>query len=167
MSNQNTNWQTMFSNWIAGTFPTEEVASSSLDLQSLEDRVLYSAGPLPVDVSGQVEYVDANVEMSEFANEVDAQFDFIEQAIEAYDFEDLNEAFADDALAVDDLALSNIQNPELVIVDRSVDGYEQLVEDLLSSKSADRNFEVVYLVNESNGVKQITSILEGLSLIHI
>ena len=57
-------------------------------------------------------------------------------------------------------ALSNVRR-ELVFVDRGVEGYERLLEDLRSASSAGRQLEVVLLDAEGNGIEQITATLEG------
>lgn len=48
---------------------------------------------------------------------------------------------------------------ELVIVDTSVDNYQQLVDDLLNNTDEDRNIQVVLLDADVNGIDQVTDIL--------
>ncbi|PON17365.1 hypothetical protein C2W62_13580 [Candidatus Entotheonella serta] len=59
---------------------------------------------------------------------------------------------------------------ELVLVDRSVDGYEQLVRDLRSEAETTRRFEVVLLDTTIDGIQQISDVLNSrnaLDAIHI
>ena len=49
---------------------------------------------------------------------------------------------------------------ELVIIDTSVDDYQQLVDDLLNNTDDSRNIEVVLLDAESNGLDQVSAILD-------
>ncbi|MEP3825084.1 DUF4347 domain-containing protein, partial [Marinobacter sp.] len=50
---------------------------------------------------------------------------------------------------------------ELVFVDADTPDYQQLVDDLLSNSDNSRRFEVIVLDNNSDGVEQITSALQG------
>ena len=163
MPNQPTNWSAFLTNWIAGTFTEEQ--TTSLDLQSLEDRVLYSAGPVPVDFV-QPEIVETGMDMIELNESIDSQFDFVADAIESYDSADLE----DTPSVTSDLNDLNPQLPsELVIVDTSVEGYQQLVDDILSNSSG-RNIEVAYIESGSNGIQQITEAVaqrSNLSAIHL
>ena len=151
MPNSSTNWSAFFSNWISGTFPGREEAASSLDLQALEDRVLYSAGPVPVDVL-QPEVVEVGLDAVDLADSMEAQFDFVGDAIDSYDFVGLDDAFS----VQDSLGNQEVPN-ELVIVDTSVEGYQQLVDDILSSKTSDRNVEIAFIDGNSNGIRQVTN----------
>ena len=58
---------------------------------------------------------------------------------------------------------------ELVFVDTGISGYQQLVDDLLASRSQDREIEVVALDPGRDGVDQVSEILSdrsGLSAVH-
>jgi len=162
MPNQPANWSAFLTNWIAGTFSEEQ--TTNLDLQSLEDRVLYSAGPVPVDFA-QAEVVETGLDSIELAESIDDQFNFVADAIESYDAT----GFEDAPSVTSDLDLG-AQNPiELVIVDTSVEGYQQLVDDILSSKSG-RNVELAYIESGSDGIKQITNAVTqrtNISAIHL
>ena len=162
MPNQSTNWSAFLTNWIVGTFNEDQ--QTDLDLQSLEDRVLYSAGPVPVDFA-QPEVVETGLEMIELSESIESQFNFVADAIESYDAAELEDATSVAA----DLDLGLQPSNELVIVDTSVEGYQQLVDDLLSSKSS-RNVEIAYIDSGSDGVRQISSILaqrSNISAIHL
>ena len=162
MPSQPPNWSAFLSNWITGTFSEEQ--PTNLDLQSLEDRVLYSAGPVPVDMA-QPEIVESGMDSIELSESMESQFDFVADAIEAYEAEDLEATM--ELSALDELSY---QPPsELVIVDTSVDGYQELVDDILSSKSG-RNVEIAYLESGSSGITQISNILSqrsNISAIHL
>ena len=148
-------WSQALSKWITETFSADAEMGSGLDLQALEDRVLYSAGPIPVDVVEQFEISDS----PDFGEAVEHQFEVLEDAIEEYHFSDLDQSVLTEAVGLSDFSQAN----ELVIVDRSVEGYEALVEDLLSARTSDRSIEVVYLDENQDGIKQVSSILGGKS----
>ena len=59
---------------------------------------------------------------------------------------------------------------ELVVVDTAVEGYQQLVEDILRSADSSREFELVTLDSSSSGVEQLTEILSsrrGIDALHL
>ena len=63
-----------------------------------------------------------------------------------------------------------LQSREIVFVDAGVEDYLQLVDDLHNNLDDSRNFEVVVLEHNLDGIKQISSLLEdreGLDAIHI
>jgi len=53
------------------------------------------------------------------------------------------------------------QAQEIVFVDAAVNDYQQLVDDLLASTNDDRNFEVVMLERDRDGIEQISTLLQG------
>ena len=162
MPNHSTNWSAFLSNWIAGTFSEEQ--ATDLDLQSLEDRVLYSAGPVPVDFA-QPEIVETGLETVELSESIESQFNFVADAIESYDSTEPD----DSPLVISEPENLSQNSIELVLVDTSVEGYQQLVDDILSSKSG-RNIELASIDGASNGVRQITDALSqrsNISAIHL
>ncbi|MCP4982854.1 MAG: DUF4347 domain-containing protein, partial [Gammaproteobacteria bacterium] len=62
------------------------------------------------------------------------------------------------------------QSHELVFVDTAVDDYQILVDDLINNADSNRNFEVILLDSEQNGIDVISQTLQGyedLDAIHI
>jgi len=53
------------------------------------------------------------------------------------------------------------QAQEIVFVDSAVNDYQQLVDDLLANTNDDRNFEVVMLDRDRDGIEQISTLLQG------
>ena len=53
------------------------------------------------------------------------------------------------------------QSPEIVFVDSAVNNYQQLVDDLRADTNGDRNFEVIMLERERDGIEQISTLLQG------
>lgn len=134
------------------------VLRPAIDLQALEDRVLYSAGPIPMDASICFESGDPCVEL-ECLDRVDANLDFAAVGFEllTWDHPEPPESLTSltDGLSIDPVDT----DLELLIVDDSVDGYQELVGDVLQG-SESRNVEVVYLSNRSDGLDQITALLK-------
>ena len=141
-----------------------------LHLYSLEPRVLYDASPL-------MAAMDAG------EPQLDQQLDVTEELAFAPTAENLESAMSESIdqmlqLSSDDAFELPIPGGEIVFVDERVEGYEQLVEDLLANSTND--YRIVLLNDETSGIDQISSYLDGsqdydavhvishgLSLIHI
>ena len=167
-----------------------------VSLLTLEDRVLYSAVPVPVDLIVQVDAIDASIadasatlfEPAEpvfayHAPDVDSGFDLAKSGgyddSESHDNQqDLHGEYSTDGVAeVDfsdveflDVNLFDVDHAlltleaatptvtrELVVVDRGVEDYQQLVDDLISSGSHDRIFEIIYLDESTSGIETLSS----------
>jgi fimbrial isopeptide formation D2 family protein/uncharacterized repeat protein (TIGR01451 family) len=119
---------------------TSSSKKRNLLLSKLEDRILFDA---TFDAGADPDAGDVNA-MSD-ANE---SLESFEQDVANYEDE------ADQAPS----SIAQIRN-ELVIVDTSVDHYQELVDDLLNNSEEGRNIDVVLLDGDSNGVEQVSSIL--------
>ena len=120
----------------------------NLLLSKLEDRILFDAtmdAGLDPSASG-INAGDAN-ELSSASGPLDT----FAQDVANYDQED--------SASSNQLFPSQTRN-ELVIIDTSVDNYQQLVDDLLNNTDDSRNIEVVLLDAESNGLDQVSAILD-------
>ena len=127
--------------------------------QELEARVLYSADGI-LSLGGTLD------------DEQPAQIEVLEEAAPqttATDFVDapppLDLSSYDDVL---DAAPGAAR--ELVVIDQGIDGYQVLVDDLLSQREAGRDVDVVLLSTERDGVEQIGAALAGydnLAALHI
>jgi hypothetical protein len=170
-------------------------AAGTIDvcLLTLEDRVLYSAAPVPIDLLAQVDAIDAsmadasanlfepaeplfNYHGSEtnfvptgFArDEVSESISHQLNLLDEFSTESVVESnFSDaDRLEVEpadhDNAILNVESRttsvkrELVVVDRGVEDYQKLVDDLVSSETNDRIFEIIYLDESSSGIETLT-----------
>lgn len=139
---------TSLATWLNCAKADQKLASSTLELQSLEDRILYSAGPMPID---------SNLSPGTEATE---QVDYIE-SMEAQ----LDQFSTLDELLVSKSAGSHLtpefenesSQIELAIIDQSVEGYQELVDDLLNHLPDHASYELIYLAPETGGLEQITS----------
>ena len=110
-------------------------AKRTLELQDLEERVLYSATPVPVPVDAEMAAC--------VACEAPA---------------DMQDAASHQAT----------QSVELVIVDESVEDYEQLIDGLTSNP--EDQFEILILDSQRDGIEQITEMLasrDDIGALHI
>ncbi len=150
-----------------------------VSLQVLEDRVLYSAVPVPVDLIVQADAIDDTIadasatlfqpaEPFFILPETEDKWDFhVREGLDDVDHEphELDAQLSDElsftslseaeevgvSLAADALQVTN----ELIVVDRGVNGYQQLVDDVLASGNRDRIFEIIYLDTASSGIDTI------------
>ena len=151
-----------------------------VSLLTLEDRVLYSAVPVPVDLVAQVDAIDNAIENTcpTFSEPVDPLLGLLApestSILDSVDFASNIEAdsgeqlpdFSDDVLSEDvsdqdeqlllPEAASSVITNELVVVDRGVEGYQQLVDDLITSQSGNRSFEIIYLDTETSGIESLS-----------
>ncbi len=144
-------------NWLAN----EQISLvSELHLERLEERVLYSAVPVPVDL---VEHVDSgavpqDIDVDVFAT-ADQGVDLISNGLEQYFSDDLNSNI--------DLVTSELPSIELiderievVFIDQSVEDYQLLVDDILSQADPNTHYEIAFLNPNSNGLEQISKVLD-------
>ncbi|MEM7456034.1 MAG: DUF4347 domain-containing protein [Planctomycetota bacterium] len=142
---------------IANWFCAQEKGSNTdsvtgmVELMSLEERVLYSAAPVPVDVdAGSHEVPEVDFDESFFAS-IEKNLDLIESGIGV---------LADDSLDLSGLERVDEQSQEIVIVDRSVDDYQTLVDDILASADHD-NIRIEFIDVDENGVARISELLSA------
>ena len=134
------------------------------DLQSLEDRVLYSAAPVPVELF-DAPNVDAQLD------QLDQNLDFISDAVEQLQYQDASaatnlqleaedffqeEAFADEAPTAFDPLL------ELIVIDSSVEGYQALHDDVLQNYPSNR-VQIHVIDSSVDGVNEISRLLSEAS----
>ena len=142
----------VINSWFVSTTAEADAESNDgLNMNALEERVLYSAVPLPVDMVESVDTFDAEsvFETAEDTfSEVDAGLSVL--------LDDM-----DMPAVVDLTGLAAAATPatnEIVFVDQAVEGYEQLVDDILSNAS-NSSPEIVFIDSTQNGVEQITQVL--------
>ena len=159
-------------NWFVNTLSNDGTdAPRALELLSLEDRVLYSAGPLPLELVASADTSVPEVSSAEFLEGVESNFDLIENSIHeisAYDLDNVIAAETDLSIAFEGAGFEYAAT-ELVFVDVSVEGYEQLVDDLMEQRT-NRALEVFYLESGRNSLEQISFTLEnrkGIAAVHL
>ena len=116
--------------------------------ERLEDRVLFDAVP-----DGSLDVTPEELPDADQANA--ARFDTALYAEDVKTIADAGLFTRDTAPAVQDV------RRELVIVDTSVEDYQQLVDDLLNETDPNREIDVVTIDGSRDGVAQITDILSG------
>ena len=161
-SNQNGSSRKSWLNNDNVSLLNEESSIDELHLVCLEERVLYSAVPVPIDL---VEFVD--VENSIGSNELtfedmdmDQGLDLLENGLEQFMAESNSETDEMD-LATSEFNASEVgqENLQIIFVDQSVEGYQQLVDDILNQSGGDIEFEVAFINGSSDGIQQVTTIL--------
>ena len=130
-----------------------------LHLQTLEDRVLYSAAPFPVEIAGDLVQEPIEPEpVSESFELITASFEDLAKLDEgAFAFE--NENSLDSIVQPAELGNGSPETlAELVVVDTSVENYEALVDDLLD-RSSSADLQIHFIDSSQNGVSEITRLL--------
>ena len=134
---------------------------SNVELNTLEDRILYSAVPFIAEPAEPVEIM-------EIANTFEV-FDSVESGlenIEAYLTESNQVDYSLDSLDTS----GDGATTELFVIDQSLSNSDELVADALAQSSDARQIEVRYLNPDSDGLAQLTEILgsySNLSALHL
>ena len=124
--------------------PAQEV-----NLQNLEERVLYDASPLGVLAQDCIEVQD--VELS-----IDDAMEQIDELSVAYD--GIGESEEADGFAVDADAFLSNEDRNLIVIDSRIEDYDQLIADLEESNV---NYDILELDGTTNGIEAITERLNG------
>lgn len=178
----------LFSNWISRWFVepkrngSDRQIKPSPDLLLLEDRVLYSASPIPVEM---VDAADGGSLETNLFEAIDQQFVQLDAILQEGSFDWLESSFEATVNAEidNDVSLQSfsgsestdlksnheplLQATEIAFIDASIDGHEQLIEDLRQST---RNIEIVILNPDTNGLQAISDQLlkhADISAIHL
>ena len=136
----------------------KKAKSRSMLYERLEDRVLFDAVP-------DAALVDADAEEPLNVDQANAaRFDASLYA------EDVKVVADPSAVQNDnDSHVADVRR-ELVIVDTSVENYQQLVDDLLMNAETDRELEIALIDGDTDGISQVSSILvqhSDLDALHI
>ena len=132
------------------------------DLVILEERVLYNASPLPVDLmdtGGEPDLEGSEPEPQDYLEILDRQVAGIGEALDS---------LHDDSFT--DSPETTITTQELVVIDSSVENYQLLVDDILKSADGGRNFELLIVDSTADGIDQVSKYLEnrrGLDALHL
>ena len=136
---------------MTNNHPTKPSKRRNLLLSKLEDRILFDAS---MDAGMDPALADTDI-----MPVVNAPLQSLEQDIAIYD---------NDGENCRDCA--QVESKQLVIIDTSVENYQQLVDDLLNNRDPSQNFEVALLDASSDGIEQVSSILsqqDHLDVLHL
>ncbi|MFO1006645.1 MAG: DUF2341 domain-containing protein [Planctomycetaceae bacterium] len=150
--------KTLLSPWFRQLWP-ESPAGRALSLDVFEDRLLFSAAPAPMPAPAEVVVV-AQVDAAA-APSVESEAASTDSIAEGA------RAAAEENQAADTAAEQNLTNEvhedvgaTLIVVDSTVDGYEELLEKLSSYQSGPT--VLLVLDQQRDGIEQITERLEKL-----
>ena len=138
--------------WFVISASKTEETNNGLNMNTLEERVLYSAVPLPVDMA---ESIDAN-DVDEVFESAENVFEEVESGLEFLMAEADTTDIVD--LSTLDAASTGPLSNEIVFIDQSIEGYQQLVDDVLANATNSQT-EIVLINTSQNGVSQITDAL--------
>ncbi|QDV19553.1 Cadherin domain protein [Gimesia panareensis] len=138
----------------------------SLKAFQLEELLMLSAAPVPVDVidpslsadGGVVDVATVSAATSGEGTESSQQVTDVpqnESSASSDSVEDLLQQFG-----LNDTSDESQQNLELVFIDEATDNYQQLVDDLLDQGVDQTRIEIILLDSEEDGILQISEALE-------
>ena len=133
---------------------TTQGKNEQLELQTLEERVLYDASPLGAAVA------DIN-ESIETLEDIDGQ---IEQLNLMTGFEDVTPVMPDegeDHLLIGEETPVFEQARQLIVIDERVDDVEAFIQDVLNNGQAGIEFDIIRLNPETQGIETITEALRS------
>ncbi len=155
---------------------------SSLDLVELEDRILMSATPLALDMMPDAD-LNEPIEVDSHTG-IEPHIDLLAAGSHSLDHvadpglidttSTLDDVTPIDNNAVDNNAVDNSMVPserhELVFVDTSIDGYNELLEHIADNQDESTHLEIIELDSSSDGIEQIGQVLQRydqLDAVHI
>ena len=143
-------------NFLMSRLTVDHKDEDRLRLESLEPRVMYDASPIAAAIDSMsvddVEILDVGTLSQE---ELVASENIEESFVSVID--ELMQISSDDAFVI------SAPVTEIVFIDEGVDGYEQLVEDIVGSGENGHllEYQVVVLNRDSDGIEQISKFLNG------
>ncbi len=133
-------------------------AGSVLDLAELEDRILMSATPLTPDAMPGGDHA---VAVDSHGDHIDtAHLPAVTDTAEPIDHHDQPPADPDAVVDWTNPDAAVIDHHEVVIVDTSIDGYQELIDQIEADHDGSTHLDIIELDNNSDGVEQITHALE-------
>ncbi len=122
----------------------------SVQLQTLEDRILYDASPLTaiaVDLDSSLETLE----------DIDQQIDQL--ATTSSESNHVPPAEENNSFIFGDSDAVFNQARQLIVIDERVDDLDSLIEDVYATAGAEANFDIVRLDESANGVEEISAAL--------
>ena len=152
-------WISTWQNLVGLFASTPAIASHGVDLQALEERVLYDASPLMAIAHDLVgEHLDHQVDshlddLSELCFQ--AGFDYPTDGDGGFD------TFCpiDTALSQFEEVDQNWNDRQLVVIDGRIDDFESLINDIVSKDGTP--YDVLVLDSAADGIAQISAYLEN------
>ncbi len=148
---------------------------SILDLTELEDRILMSATPLAVDGMSDAD-LDEPVEV-DGASADTAHLPLVSDGTDLDHYVDTDYVDTDHPLSETDTLVEwtdqdvqQHQRHELAFVDTSIDGYQELLDQIIDGREDATQLDLIELDGSSDGVEQISHVLdqyEQLDAVHI
>ncbi|NNE00654.1 MAG: DUF4347 domain-containing protein, partial [Pirellulaceae bacterium] len=151
------------------TTKLNEPSPRRLRLKQLEERVMMSAAPVPVEVPDAGDAADGGVvpdeAITQAATAVSAsapsEKDQPSDGDQHLDDGEFVMVWSEDRGLADSQA--DTKSNEIVFVDTAAENYEDLVADIINNADESRNFDVYVLDSTMDGIDQITSILSEYS----
>jgi Domain of unknown function (DUF4347)/Calx-beta domain len=153
----------------------------TLILKRLEERVMMSASPIPVDApsdaapkadpssDGAQDPVQSPGELSTAGNNAAPASDVLASSLVTPWATPSNQSDSSVGGQISQTDPSEVRR-ELVFIDKAAQDYEQLVSNLLQSTDQSRQFDVYLIDSDSDGIAQITDVLaeyDDIDAIHI
>ncbi|MEZ6122627.1 MAG: DUF2341 domain-containing protein [Planctomycetaceae bacterium] len=133
-------------------FGASDILPVGVDVTALEQRLLMSASPIAAVAEASPETVEA----ATATDPADSEQDFVSEIVPA------DGTSAETDAPVENMASDAVTTSvELVVIDPSASGYEQLIADLKAQTS--RHFEILLLNARQDGIAQITDTLKSLT----
>lgn len=147
-----------------------------VQVQTLEERLLLNGAPAdaaavqPVDSTLLVEGLESSAVQKDGEGTGDSLESVIRAVQDAYAETQLPNSEAAREESSGDRAEDASRRSEVVFLDRSVDGWQQILDDLWSDQQEDRELDVVLLSTSRDGIAQISDALasrSGVDAVHI
>ncbi len=143
------------SNWFKSP-GASSIHVPGVELVALEERVLYSASPFPVDSLHGESVVDVEFD-AELFESIDSHLSQLQDAFDSIDKPVL--AFPElELLSGSDQASDEVT--DIVFIDRSVDDFQTLVDDI-TARTNSENIRIEFIDVAGDGVAQISKVLNG------
>ena len=147
----NSTWQYIAS---IGQPLSAEPTKSELELQTLEDRVLYDASPLGAVVADINESIETLEEIDDQIEQLDS-LDSFSEATPVMPKEN------DSLLIGEEAEPQYDQSRQLIVIDERVDDVEAFINDVFNNGQAGVDFDIVRLDPNTQGIETITEALRS------
>ena len=145
-------WQVIVG--IGQPIVSEDSTQSELDLQTLEDRVLYDASPLGVVMADVNESIETLEDINDQINDLNMLADFDSATPEIPTNEEEQYVIGSEAPVFD-------QARQLIVIDERVDDVQAFINDVLNNGEAGVEIDIVRLDPNTQGIETITEALRS------